>query len=250
MTNVYDEQGILLPVTVVEAGPCSVLQVKTAKTDGYFAVQLGLGEKRPKRVKKPQTGFFKKLGITPKKVIKELRMGPSEVEQYKIGQTLTVAIFKEGEYVDIVGTSKGKGFQGGVKRWGWAGGPKTHGSMFHRRAGSIGASAYPSRVYKGSHMPGRMGGEIVTIQNVEIVKVDTENNLLVLKGALPGHRNSFVVVKRAKNHFTQEADSIPQQEEGIVAEENEAAVSDENQEQASETKVASEEETSQAEQKQ
>ncbi|MBN1793603.1 MAG: 50S ribosomal protein L3 [Candidatus Omnitrophica bacterium] len=218
MTNVYNDAGTLVPVTVVEAGPCCVVGIKTLETDGYVAVQLGFGQKRAKRVKKPQAGFFEKLGIAPKRVVKEIRMSPTEVAQYRVGQTLTTSIFKEGEYVDVIGTSKGKGFQGGVKRWGWRGGAGSHGSMFHRRTGSVSASSYPSRVHKGHHMPGRMGGETVTVQNVEIIKVDAEHNLLVLNGSLPGHRNSIVMVKRAKKHFTKEADIIPQEEQVAVEE--------------------------------
>ncbi|MCX7662104.1 MAG: 50S ribosomal protein L3 [Candidatus Omnitrophica bacterium] len=190
MTSVFNQKQEIIPVTVVEAGPCVVLGVREKK------IQLGFEPIKENRVKKPLLGFFKKINLPPLRVIKEFKL--AEEKQYEIGQKLTVEIFKEGEFVDITGTSIGKGFQGGMKRWGWSGGPQTHGSMSHRRIGSAGSSTSPGRVLKGHRMPGRMGNKTVTIQNLEVVKVDPENNLLLIKGALPGCKNSYVIVKKAK----------------------------------------------------
>ncbi|RKY38333.1 MAG: 50S ribosomal protein L3 [Candidatus Omnitrophota bacterium] len=195
MTQIVNEQGNFVPVTVLEAGPCPVVQIKNKEKDGYSALQLGFGEKN-KNINKPLRGHFEKRAIKPSQFLRELRIEPSQEEKFKEGDVLKVDIFQVGEYVDVSGVSKGKGFQGGVKRWGWRGGPKTHGSMSHRRIGSIGASSDPSRVFKGHHMPGRTGGQRVTVKNLRVMKVDVENNLLCVKGSVPGHRNALLLIKK------------------------------------------------------
>ncbi len=193
MTETFEKDGKLTPVTIIEAGPCLVLQLKVLGLDGYRAVQLGFGEKKESRTKRPLLGHFKKAGVKPKRFIKEIRI--SDKDNYKIGREIKVDIFKEGDFVDISGTTIGKGFQGGMKRWGWSGGPASHGSMTHRRPGSIGASAFPSRVFKGRHLPGRMGGNKRTVQKLKVTKVDLENNILMVKGAVPGHKNGYLVIR-------------------------------------------------------
>ncbi len=195
MTETFEKDGKLTPVTIIEAGPCLVLQLKVPDLDGYRAVQLGFGEKKENRTKRPLLGHFKKAGVKPKKFIKEIRI--SDKDNYKIGREIKVDIFKEGDFVDVSGITIGKGFQGGMKRWGWSGGPASHGSMTHRRPGSIGASAFPSRVFKGHHLPGRMGGNRRTVQSLKVIKVDLENNMLMVKGAVPGHKNSYLVIRNA-----------------------------------------------------
>ncbi|MBM3254509.1 MAG: 50S ribosomal protein L3 [Candidatus Omnitrophica bacterium] len=195
MTQVFDKEGSVVPVTVVEAGPCPILQIKTKEKEGYTALQLGFGEKKPKKVTKALMTRFTRLNITPKAYIREFRV--ETTDNLKEGQILTVDLFNTGDYVDVTGTSIGKGFQGGVKRWHWKSGDKTHGSMSHRRPGSIGSSSDPSRVFKGHHLPGRMGGKRLTTQNLEVIKVDKDKNLLIIKGSLPGHDNSIVMVKKA-----------------------------------------------------
>lgn len=196
MTQVFRNDGRIIPVTVIEAGPCHVLQVKTKDKDGYDAVQLGFIEKKEKSTNKPELGKFKKINISPKRFIRELRIVPEQ--KFEVGQQVRVDIFIPGDAVDVTGTSIGKGFQGGVKRWHWKGGPKTHGSMSHRRPGSIGSSTTPGRVLKGHHLPGRMGQDKVTIQNLEVVKVDPENNLLVVEGAVPGPKDGLLLIRKAK----------------------------------------------------
>lgn len=195
MTTVFDESGNSIPVTVIEAGPSFVLGAKTKERDGYTSLILGYGEKKISRTSIPQKKWFEKVKVSPKRFIREIRT--DDPLTHKIGDKICVDLFKEGEYVDIVGTSIGKGFQGGIKRWHWRGGPKSHGSMFHRAPGSIGASSYPSRVFKGQHLPGRMGGERKTAQNLEIVTVDKEKNLLIIKGSVIGHKGGFLVIKQA-----------------------------------------------------
>ncbi len=196
MTRVFNEEGNFVPVTVVEAGPCPILQVKTKDKDGYVAIQVGFEVKRENLTTKSLLGHFKKSNAKPQRFIKEFRL--DNVDQYKVGQQILADIFAPGDCVDVIATSIGKGFQGGVKRWHWAGGPESHGSMHHRAVGSIGASSDPSRTYKGQHLPGRMGNARVTVQNLEIIKVDKENNLLVIKGALPGFDGCLVTVRKAK----------------------------------------------------
>lgn len=195
MTQLFDPQGRAVPVTVLEVGPCVVTQIRTRDKHGYNAVQIGFGEKREKRFTKPVLGFFKKSGVPPKRFLREIRT--DAIEGLSVGQELKVNHFEAGEYVDVEGISIGKGFQGVVKRHHFIGGPKTHGSMFGRVAGSIGASSFPSRVVKGMRMPGRMGNQRVTVQNLRVVQVDAENNLLVLEGAVPGTEDGCVVVRSA-----------------------------------------------------
>ncbi len=196
MTRVFDKQGHAVPVTVIEAGPCPVVQVKTQQKDGYNAVQIGFGEKRRKLVTLPLQGHFEKAKVEPKRLLREIRM--DQVEKLKVGQQLKVDMFAVGEKVKVSGISKGLGFQGGVRRHGFHGGPKTHGQSDRLRApGSIGASSFPSRVYKGQRMAGRMGREKVTVRNLEVVVVDSERNLLLLRGAVPGKVNSYLTIRKA-----------------------------------------------------
>ena len=196
MTQIYVEDGTVIPVTVIKAGPCLVVQRKTADTDGYEAVQIGLVEEKPAKATQPQKGHFGKAGVAPVRKLEEFRLDSGE--ELKAGDEVKASIFNEKDYVDIVGTSKGKGFQGVMKRHGFRGGRGSHGSMFHRAPGSIGASAFPSRVLAGMRAGGRMGGERVTVKNLQVVKVDPEQNLLYLRGAVPGAKNSYLTIKRAK----------------------------------------------------
>lgn len=195
MTSIYDVNGKNIPCTVIEAGPCVVTQVKTTETDGYNALQLGFGDQKEHRMNKPQLGHFKKSGSTPKKKIVEFRNFEGE---HTLGSTISVDIFEEGEFVDVAGTSKGKGFQGVVKRHGFRGvGDATHGQHNRLRApGSIGAASYPARVFKGMRMAGQMGNERVKVTNLQVMKVFPENNILVVKGAIPGAKNSYVIVEK------------------------------------------------------
>ena len=196
MTSLFNEEGKNIPCTVIQAGPCSVLQVRTEEVDGYVAVQLGFDDKSEKNVGKALAGHFKKAGSTPKAKIVEFRNAFEH--DVKTGDLVEVNMFAEGEYVDVTGTSKGKGFQGVVKRHGFGGVMQaTHGQHNRLRApGSIGAGSDPSRVFKGMRMAGRMGGKQVTVQNLQVLKVDTEQNLLVVKGAVPGAKNSYVIIKK------------------------------------------------------
>ena len=193
MTQIFNEDGVLTPVTVLQAGPCAVTQVKTVENDGYSAVQVGFGEIREKLVNKPRKGHFAKAGVSNKRYLREFRF--DNAEEYQVGQEIKVDIFAEGDKVDATAKSKGKGFQGAIKRHGQSRGPMTHGSKFHRHAGSNGACSDPSKVFKGKGMPGHMGAKRITIQNLEIVKVDVENNLLLVKGAVPGPKKSLVTIK-------------------------------------------------------
>jgi large subunit ribosomal protein L3 len=199
MTQVFADDGSHLPVTVIQAGPCTITAVRTRATDGYDALQLGF-EAKKKNVTKPMQGHFKKLGVGAVGVIRELRLDRSAAEKlgtYTVGQNLGVDIFAPGELVDVVGVTKGKGFQGGVKRHGWLGGEATHGSMFHRAPGSIGASSDPSRVWPGHKLPGRMGGDRRTVLNISVVRVLPEQNLLLVRGAVPGANGSLVTVRKS-----------------------------------------------------
>ena len=195
MTQVFTAEGNLVPVTVVQAGPCVIIQNKTVDNDGYNAIQVGFGEKKEKHVNKPMKGHFEKAGIKPVSFIKELRLSaPSE---YTVGQEIKVDIFAEWELVDATGTSRGKGFAGGIKRHNFARGPMTHGSKSHREPGSIGArmSGPGGKVFKGKKLPGRMGSAKSTVQRLQIVRVDAERNLMLIKGAIPGAKGSFVIVR-------------------------------------------------------
>lgn len=195
MTSIYDVNGKNIPCTVIEAGPCVITQVKSTVTDGYNALQLGFGDQKERRVNMPKMGHFKKSGTTPKKKIVEFRDFAGE---HKLGDTILVDIFEEGEYVDVAGTSKGKGFQGVVKRHNFRGvGDATHGQHNRLRApGSIGAASYPARVFKGMRMAGQMGNERVKVSNLQVVKIFPEKNLLLVKGAVPGAKNSYVIVEK------------------------------------------------------
>ena len=198
MTQLFAPDGSVTPVTVIKAGPCIVVQKKTVNTDGYNAVQLGLVEdKAPRRVNKPTEGHFKRAGVPPTRVLREVRVEASD-EATNVGDKILVDIFNENDLVDVVGKSKGRGFAGFVKRHGFGGGRATHGSMFHRAPGGIGASAYPSRVFKGTKMAGHMGDERKTLKNLRVVAVDTENNLLMIRGALPGPNGAYVLIKKAQ----------------------------------------------------
>lgn len=196
MTQIFDEKGELVPVTVVQAGPCVVVQVKSKARDGYDAAQIGLVEgKPPRHVPKPLAGHFAKAQVPPTRVLREVPVDPAA--EVKPGTTVLCDIFAPGDVIRVVGTSKGKGFQGAVRRHHFRGGAASHGSMFHRAPGSIGPSAFPSRVFPGTRMAGRMGGDTVTLKRVKVVKVDVENNLLFLKGAVPGGRKALVRLVKA-----------------------------------------------------
>src|SRR5215472_7634589 len=197
MTQVFAEDGSHVPVTVIEAGPCTIIGIKTAESHGYDALQLSFGAKK-KNVSKPAAGVFKKVNVAPMQVVREVRLEKTEkLQGYQVGQALTVEMFAPGELVDVVGVTKGKGFQGGVKRHGWYGGEASHGSMFHRAPGSIGASSDPSRVFPGHRLPGRMGATRVTVPHLEVVRVMPEQHLLVVKGAVPGATGGLVVVRKS-----------------------------------------------------
>ena len=192
MTQIFDENGKAIPVTAIEAGPCTVIQIKTVDNDGYQAVKLGFGEVKENKLTKPKKGEFAKANITPKKHLREFRL---EEISYNVGDEIKADIFAAGDAVDITGTSKGKGFQGVIKRHGQSRGPMGHGSMYHRRPGSMGATSTPGRVFKGKKLPGHMGKVTVTIQNLEIVKVDTDKNVLLVKGSVPGPKGAILKVK-------------------------------------------------------
>jgi len=196
MTQVFGADGVVAPVTVLKAGPCVVAQVKTAGTDGYESVQLGLVEAKPTKENKPTQGHFKKAGVPATRVRREVRLKAGG-DPVKAGDQVNASMFAEGERVDVIGTSRGKGFQGVVKRHHFAGGRMSHGSMFHRAPGSIGASSYPSRVVKGMRMGGHMGNKQITVRNLKVIRVDAENNLLLLEGSVPGGPNAVVVIRKA-----------------------------------------------------
>ena len=193
MTQIFNEDGVLTPVTVLQAGPCAVVQVKTVDNDGYSAVQVGFVDKREKLVSKPVKGHFDKAGVSYKRYVREFRL--ENAEEYSVKDEIKADIFAAGDKVDATAVSKGKGFQGAIKRHGQSRGPMAHGSKFHRHAGSNGSATTPGRVFKGKKMPGQMGGKKVTIQNLEVVKVDAENNLILVKGAVPGPKKSLVTLK-------------------------------------------------------
>ena len=193
MTQLFDESGKVIPVTVVEAGPCTVVQKKTVENDGYAAVQVGFGDVKVQRVNKPMAGHFKKADVAPQKVLKEFRL--EDTESVNVGDVLKADVFAAGDRVDVVGTSKGKGTAGAIKRWNFSRLKESHGTgPVARHAGSLGACSDPSRVYKGKKLAGHLGSERVTIQNLDIVKVDAENNLIAIKGAIPGPRGGIVVI--------------------------------------------------------
>jgi len=195
MTQVWSDDDKLIPVTVIEAGPCVVSQVRTIERDGYRAIQLAYGDIKESKVNKPMKGHFDKARVEPKRYVREVPV--DEGEEYKLGQEVTVAIFEPGAEVHVTGTSKGKGFQGVMKRHNYRGGPGGHGSHFHREPGSIGQASTPSRVFKGLKLPGRMGGDTVTARNLEVVRVDAEQNLLLVKGAVPGGKDGLLTIRTA-----------------------------------------------------
>jgi large subunit ribosomal protein L3 len=192
MTQIFTDKGLAIPVTVIEAGPCVVVQKRTPEKDGYRAIQIGFGEKRERLFTKPLKGHFDKSGVRPLRYLRELRV--DDPGAYEVGQEIKADIFALGEKVDVVGTSKGKGFAGGIKRHGFHRGPMAHGSKYHRRPGSLGAKG-PARVYKGRKLPGHMGAERVTVANLEVIRVDGDRNLLAIKGAIPGPKGGLVLVK-------------------------------------------------------
>ena len=193
MTQIFNEDGVLTPVTVLQAGPCVVTQVKTVENDGYSAVQVGFMDKREKLVNKPQKGHFEKAGVSYKRYVREFKF--ENAEEYALAQEIKADIFAAGDKIDVTAVSKGKGFQGAIKRHGQHRGPMAHGSKFHRHAGSNGACSDPSKVFKGKKMPGQMGHKKITVQNLQVVRVDAEKNLLLVKGAVPGPKKSLVTIK-------------------------------------------------------
>ena len=195
MTQIFDEQGKVIPVTVIEAGPCVVAQVKTVESDGYNAIQLGFGDVKESKVNKPEKGHFTKVKVTPVKHLREFRL--ADVSNVKVGDEIKADVFTAGETVDIQGTTKGKGFQGVIKRHGQSRGPMGHGSMYHRRPGSMGSTSTPGRVFKGKNLPGHMGMETVTIQNLEIVRVDLDKNVILVKGSVPGNKGAILKIRNS-----------------------------------------------------
>ena len=194
MTQIFDEKGKVVPVTVVEAGPCVVSQVKTVETDGYTAIQMGYGDVKPKHVTKPPQGHFKKADVAPKRVLKEFRF--DDCSAYELGQVIKADVFETGDKVDVTGKSKGKGYAGVIKRWNFARLKESHGTGPNaRHGGSMGACSSPSRVWKGKKMAGHLGAEKVTVQNLAVVKIDAEDNLIAIKGAIPGANGGYVVIK-------------------------------------------------------
>jgi large subunit ribosomal protein L3 len=196
MTQIFEADGTVRPATVIKAGPCVVVQAKTAQTDGYEAVQLGLVEETPAKVGKPLTGHYKKANVPPTRVRREVKVAEGG-DPVKAGDQVLVSMFANGDRVDVIGTGRGKGFQGVVRRHHFAGGAATHGSMFHRAPGSIGASSFPSRVVKGMRAAGRMGGGRVTIRNLKVIRVDADNHLLIVQGGIPGAPTGYVIVRKA-----------------------------------------------------
>jgi len=194
MTQIFDENGRAIPVTVIEAGPCTVVQIKTKDADGYDAVQLGFGEIKEKKLIRPMKGHFTKANVAPVKYLREFRLDEISCN---VGDEIKADIFTEGEAVDVTGTTKGKGFQGVIKRHGQSRGPMGHGSMYHRRPGSMGSTSTPGRVFKGKKLPGHMGVETVTVQNLEIVKVDLDKNVLLIKGSVPGNKGAILKIRNS-----------------------------------------------------
>lgn len=194
MTQIFDEIGLAIPVTVIQAGPCAVVQKKTVENDGYTALKIGFEEIPEKKLNKPDKGIFAKIKVSSRRYLKEFRI--DDVAKYEIGQEIKVAdMFKNGDRIDVSGISKGKGFQGTLRRYGQSGGPETHGSMYHRRVGSMGSNTSPARVFKGKRLPGHMGVDKITVQNLVVVKADNERNLLLVKGAVPGPKGGLIVVR-------------------------------------------------------
>ena len=193
MTQIFTEEGVVIPVTVVEAGPCVVVQNKTPETDGYSAVQVGFGEIREKLVNKPKMGHYKKSGVPAKRYLREFKTD----EALEVGAEIKADVFETGDIVDVTGTSKGRGFKGVIQRWGQHRGPMTHGSRYHRRPGSMGACSYPGKVFKSKRLPGHTGSETKTVQNLRIEMVDAERNMLLIKGAVPGAKGQLITIKKS-----------------------------------------------------
>lgn len=194
MTQIFNENGLAIPVTVIQAGPCAVVQKKTVENDGYSALKLGFEEIPEKKLSKPEKGLFTKINVSSRKYLREFRI--DDAAKYEVGQEIKVAdMFSSGDRIDVSGISKGKGFQGTIRRFGQSGGPETHGSMYHRRVGSMGPNTSPARVFKGKKLPGHMGVDKITVQNLVVVKADNERNLLLVKGAVPGPKGGLVVVR-------------------------------------------------------
>ena len=195
MTQIFDEKGLVIPVTVIEAGPCIVAQVKTTETDGYNAIQLGYGDVKENRINRPEKGHFTKAKLALKKHLREFRV--SEIADIAVGNEIKADVFEAGDKIDVQGTTKGKGFQGVIKRHGQSRGPMGHGSMYHRRPGSMGSTSTPGRVFKGKKLPGHMGVQTVTIQNLDIVKVDLDKNVILVKGSVPGPKGAILKIKKS-----------------------------------------------------
>jgi len=195
MTQIFDEKGMVIPVTVIEAGPCVVTQVKTIETDGYNSIQLGFGEAKEKKMTKPEQGHFKKSKLPLKKHLREFRT--EEIADVKVGDEIKLDVFETGDKIDVQGTSKGKGFQGVIKRHGQSRGPMGHGSMYHRRPGSMGSTSTPGRVFKGKKLPGHMGCQTITIQNLDVVRIDTDKNVILVKGSVPGAKGAILKIKKS-----------------------------------------------------
>lgn len=194
MTQIFDEKGLVVPVTAIEAGPCVVAQVKTIENDGYNAIQLGYGDVKENRINRPEKGHFTKANITAKKHLREFRV--SDVADVTVGSEVKADVFEAGDKIDVQGTSKGKGFQGVIKRHGQSRGPMGHGSMYHRRPGSMGSTSTPGRVFKGKKLPGHMGVQTVTIQNLDVVKVDLDKNVILVKGSVPGPKGAILKIRK------------------------------------------------------
>ena len=194
MTQIFDEKGLVIPVTVIEAGPCIVAQVKTTETDGYNAIQLGYGDVKENRINRPEKGHFTKAKLALKKHLREFRV--SEIADIAVGNEIKADVFEAGDKIDVQGTTKGKGFQGVIKRHGQSRGPMGHGSMYHRRPGSMGSTSTPGRVFKGKKLPGHMGVDKVTVQNLEVVKVDLDKNAILIKGSVPGNKGSILKIRK------------------------------------------------------
>lgn len=200
MTQIYSDDGKLLPVTLIQAGPCSVMQIKTVENDGYSAVQLGFDDRKKKHATKAEIGHAMKLSLEPKRFIREVK--PDAGVDIKVGQAINVGMFQDIKRINVIGITKGKGYAGVMKRWNFKGGLNTHGSTRHRRPGSIGSNTDPGRVIRGKKMAGRLGGERVTIKNIDVIKIDAEKNLLFLRGAVPGHKGSYLILNKARREKT------------------------------------------------
>lgn len=202
MTQVFNQKGEAVPVTVIQVGPCTVVQKKTIATDNYCAIQIGFADKKEKRTNKPELGHFKKNGLAPKKELREIRLNEADVEQYQVGQEIKVDIFKNGDFIDVIGTAKGRGFAGVIRRHGFKGSPGSHGTHdYSRHGGSIGSNTSPGKVFKGLKMPGHMGNNRVTTQNLKVEETRPEENLLLVRGAIPGANNGTVIIQKAVKKF-------------------------------------------------